>query len=116
MLIYCPRKTATALSAGLNAFSAAYDARFEDTFGLDAKGYSDAEVDFARTLTANLIGGIGYFSGPSIVDRKFSYEYDKEALADLPSAEQDADPRLTEPLELLTATPSRAFFPRGFYW
>lgn len=62
-------------------------------------------------MTANLVGGIGYFHGPSLVDRTFSQEWD----ADETSASKSS-PQLTEPRELFAATPSRSFFPRGFYW
>ena len=74
--------------------------------------------EFSKAITSNLIGGIGYFYGNSIVDPTFAHEWDQEDDA-APGAnddEQEKGPRLTEPKELLTATPSRSFFPRGFYW
>ena len=64
-------------------------------------------------MTSNLVGGIGYYQGASIVDRTFRHDYDDD--------EEEGDvgvekPFLSEERELLTATPSRSFFPRGFYW
>ena len=72
---------------------------------------------FAKAITSNLVGGIGYFYGTSIVNKGFRYEWDKEEDdASDSSSDIDEGARLTEPKALLTATPSRSFFPRGFYW
>jgi mannosyl-oligosaccharide glucosidase len=68
---------------------------------------------FSKAITANLLGGVGYFYGPSIIQRKSSYEWDDDADG---IADEEEGPRLTESRGLLTATPSRSFFPRGFYW
>ena len=67
-------------------------------------------------MTSNLVAGVGYFYGTSIVDKKFSYEWDEED--DSVTAEEDEPKgaKLTDSKALLTATPSRSFFPRGFYW
>lgn len=112
------RCTATTLDQGIPALVASYDKRFQATFPFP-QDYNGANRDsleaFSKAITSNLVGGVGYFYGTSIVDRKFSYEWDEE---DSPSDVGDGEtgPRLTEPKSLLTATPSRSFFPRGFYW
>jgi hypothetical protein len=62
------------------------------------------------------VGGVGYFYGTSIVDRKFSYEWDEDDASDDGDGNSPTGARLTDPKSLLTATPSRSFFPRGFYW
>jgi len=75
----------------------------------------DSLERFSRAVTSNLVGGVGYFYGTSIVDRKFSYDWDEDDNLD----DSDGSPKgakLTDPKALLTATPSRSFFPRGFYW
>ncbi|RUS26055.1 glycoside hydrolase [Jimgerdemannia flammicorona] len=137
---------AQTFTSRLDASSAAFDARFERTFGLDAKGYNAEQVEFARYLLSNLIGGIGYaavssrllillcfgfcisvfvykvglvglykfkhnsyFYGSSIVDHAAA-EYEESGEPQLTA------PKLTSPGILFTATPSRPFFPRGFYW
>ncbi|BGP09879.1 Processing alpha glucosidase I [Rhodotorula toruloides] len=101
-----------ALTAALDASSAAFHAHFNALFP-QISTFSSSHQAFARAITANLIGGIGYFHGPSIVDRTFSQEWDAE---DIEGGAPVKKPELTESRELFSATPSRSFFPRGFYW
>jgi len=87
--------TGTKLASSLSAMSEAFGHRFERTFRLAEKGtFSKEEQEFAMAVFSNLIGGIGYFHGPSIVH------------------EEGEQP----PASIYTAVPSRSFFPRGFLW
>lgn len=76
-----------------------FNDRFEKTFRLNEKDYSEKEINFAKAALSNMLGGIGYFYGSSLVQ---SY-YNKE-----PVSYWEAP--------LYTAVPSRPFFPRGFLW
>lgn len=60
------------------------------------------------------MGGVGYFYGESIVNNNFAYEWDADE--EESDKEESSGSHITEPTALLTATPSRSFFPRGFYW
>ncbi|KAI8882190.1 glycoside hydrolase family 63 protein [Backusella circina FSU 941] len=88
-----------------------FNQRFEDTFLLSQKGYSRGEVSFAQYLLSNLIGGIGYFYGTSVIDRSHPPMQDEESFKGEP-----ARPELAPAQSLFSATPSRPFFPRGFFW
>jgi mannosyl-oligosaccharide glucosidase len=109
------------LDQGIPALVEAYGQRFRAILPYPSD-YPDERKQsletFSKAVTSNLVGGVGYFYGNSIVDRKFSYQWDEDE-EDVTSNAADSDakgPRLTEPKALLTATPSRSFFPRGFYW
>ena len=106
------------LTAGLEASKAAYQTRFEHAMPVE-KMKNESLVEYARDLTSQIVGSVGYYHGQSIVDRSFNHEYD-EAMGgnalDASAGERVADPQLTEEQQLLTATPSRSKFPRGFYW
>lgn len=43
----------------LSKAEAAFDKRFENTFKIAEKGFSEGEIDFAKAAMSNLIGGIG---------------------------------------------------------
>ncbi|PPR04967.1 hypothetical protein CVT24_010425 [Panaeolus cyanescens] len=105
------------LDRGIDALVEAYGQRFRDVlpYPSDFPPEDQARMEsFSKAVTSNLVGGVGYFYGTSIVDKKFSYEWDEEEDSQIDEGEKGA--RLTEPKALLTATPSRSFFPRGFYW
>lgn len=106
---------ASLMDHGIMAFTEAFGRRFESIFPLPADA-SPSRLAFSKAITSNLLGGIGYFYGNSIVDRAIVYEWDDdEGLGDTADT-QSGQARYTAPKELLTATPSRSFFPRGFYW
>ncbi|SCV71839.1 BQ2448_4533 [Microbotryum intermedium] len=103
-----------ALTLGLSAASRSFVDQFEATFPLSGE-FSASQRAFAQHITSNLIGGVGYFYGPSIIDRQFKNEWDLDTDDDDVQSTLKK-PELTPPRELLTATPSRSSFPRGFYW
>lgn len=109
---------AATLDEGIPALIAAYNQRFQTTFPYPADfpvEKKQAFDEFSKAITSNLVGGVGYFYGTSIVNSKFSYEWDEDENADR-SQKNGEGAKLTDPKALLTATPSRSFFPRGFYW
>ncbi|CAK5279562.1 unnamed protein product, partial [Mycena citricolor] len=110
--------SAATLDAGIPAMVASYHRQFQNAFPFPSD-YPEERREpmqaFSRAVTSNLVGGVGYFYGTSIVNKKFAYEWDEEDDSST-KTEADTGARLTEPRALLTATPSRSFFPRGFYW
>ncbi|KAF9134810.1 Processing alpha glucosidase I [Mortierella sp. 14UC] len=109
--------TSTVITSALAKAEDAFDKRFENTFHLKQHGYSESMVNFAKATMSNLIGGIGYFHGSSIVDESPTYEDGQNDHLEGPVARRPSpNPRMTEPAELFSAVPSRSFFPRGFYW
>lgn len=106
---------ADTITRGLEKFVADYDAKFQSLFPTrhDAPR---AELAFSKAITSNLMGGIGYFYGSSIIDRAYKAEWDMDEEDDDDRTSAKSDPKLQPPTKLLTATPSRSFFPRGFYW
>ncbi|KAK9838545.1 hypothetical protein WJX81_006602 [Elliptochloris bilobata] len=86
------------LSSMLAERERAFDERFQRTFGSFAPGAPQGTEAVAKAALSNLLGGIGYFYGRSEVA--------------LPGGRRAWSP----PAGLLTAVPSRPFFPRGFMW
>ncbi|XP_066256749.1 mannosyl-oligosaccharide glucosidase isoform X1 [Euwallacea similis] len=88
-----------AYSNALEWHQARFNQRFEDTFGLKHKGFSEDKIKFAQSALSNMIGGIGYFYGSSLVQSFYTEE-----------------PVNYWKAPLFTGVPSRSFFPRGFLW
>jgi mannosyl-oligosaccharide glucosidase len=105
------------ISQGVPSFVDAFTQRFQEAFPVPAES-PPGHLAFSKAITSNLFGGIGYFYGSSIVDRAFKHEWDQTDDEDEEETvtDQKPKPKLQSPRGLLTATPSRPFFPRGFYW
>ena len=76
-------------------------------------------LKFSQALLSNLLAGLGYFYGNSKVDRSHSPEYEEKSLnfwKEVAEAQAQSVPQTEKPSELFTCVPSRAFFPRGFFW
>ncbi|KAM9329267.1 mannosyl-oligosaccharide glucosidase [Gastrophryne carolinensis] len=88
-----------ALSAELEKHQKAMEVKFRELFHLEEKGFGAEQAAFAQAALSNMLGGMGYFHGSSLVRS----QHNPEAVA-YPAA------------PLYTAVPSRSFFPRGFLW
>ena len=113
-----PRDAASALSAeGVEAAlatvparSAAFASRFQSAFPLTSSYSSPSHVAFAQAAVSNLIGGIGFFHGASLIETS-------RILAGAGgSKKRKTEVKETSALSLLSTVPSRSFFPRGFLW
>lgn len=106
------------LTMALEASKKAYDEKLQVALRTDT--IKDKElVEYARDLTSQIVGSVGYYHGQSIVDLSFNHEYDEAmgtSVLDTADRSRQPNPQLTEEQQLLTATPSRSKFPRGFYW
>eukprot|EP01097_Dermamoeba_algensis_P004027 TRINITY_DN2693_c0_g1_i1.p1 TRINITY_DN2693_c0_g1~~TRINITY_DN2693_c0_g1_i1.p1 ORF type:complete len:481 (-),score=84.84 TRINITY_DN2693_c0_g1_i1:128-1570(-) len=87
------------LTALFNEQEALFDRDFERVFRLKEKGYSKKYIEFGMAAFSNVLGGMGHFQGRS-------------RLRDAVTGEEIPGKFRT----LLTGTPSRSFFPRGFLW
>lgn len=87
-----------------------FENKFGRVFPKIPQQYSEAVNGFARMSVSSLLGGIGYFYGTSITEDDAAKS--KNSL----SAVMGSQIEETSSRPLLTATPSRSFFPRGFYW
>ncbi|GMS96991.1 hypothetical protein PENTCL1PPCAC_19166 [Pristionchus entomophagus] len=74
-----------------------FEQRFETAFNLAEKNYSPSESAMARVALSNMLGSIGVWHGSNKVKKSGSI---------VPYG----------PHMLLSAVPSRPFFPRGFLW
>lgn len=84
------------------------ESKFDRLFEIEPK--SDKHHAFALETLSNLLGGIGYFHGTQLVDRTTIFDDEQfDEIKLLHSREEG-------PLSLFTSVPSRAVFPRGFYW
>lgn len=93
--------------------------RFSSIFRLQEPFTAEKYKKFARSMFSNLIGGIGYFHGQSMVDRSYAPEYQEENERFWEEAEEARDrkqQKLEGPYQLFSSIPSRPFFPRGFLW
>ncbi|CDF39814.1 alpha-glucosidase [Chondrus crispus] len=88
----------------LEASRKRFDAKFDRVFELGAKNVSVDEQAFAKAALSNLLGGIGFFYGSSVAQEQRRNPTGQEVL------------QFLDAVGLLTATPSRALFPRGFLW
>eukprot|EP00595_Chromulina_sp_UTEXLB2642_P001586 CAMPEP_0196763652 /NCGR_PEP_ID=MMETSP1095-20130614/4466_1 /TAXON_ID=96789 ORGANISM="Chromulina nebulosa, Strain UTEXLB2642" /NCGR_SAMPLE_ID=MMETSP1095 /ASSEMBLY_ACC=CAM_ASM_000446 /LENGTH=654 /DNA_ID=CAMNT_0042117271 /DNA_START=586 /DNA_END=2550 /DNA_ORIENTATION=+ len=93
-----------------NKASADFDKRFELTFQSIVNSFSSTHIDYAKVSLSSLLGGIGYFYGKPIIGDSA----DPTLTTNVSNSLIDAS--TIEPIELLSATPSRTIFPRGFLW
>ncbi|KAL2126219.1 hypothetical protein VTI74DRAFT_1407 [Chaetomium olivicolor] len=111
--------TSDDLTREIKEATESFGERFSSVFAPKAPFNADKFKKFGRSMFSNLIGGIGYFYGHSVVDRSYAPEYDEEnegfweEAAEARARNQQA---LEGPYELFTSIPSRPFFPRGFLW
>lgn len=87
------------LTAELARHQAAFERRFEETFGLEHKGFPAPQRRFAQAALSNMLGGMGHFHGRSLLRSPLHHH-----------------PVSFPERSLFTAVPSRSFFPRGFLW
>ncbi|KAK4230018.1 hypothetical protein QBC38DRAFT_496954 [Podospora fimiseda] len=85
-----------------------------------ATPFEDGKHDrFTQEALSNLLSGLGFFHGDSKIDNTHAPEYEEtepDFWEKAASAMAKAPITTTEPLTLLSHTPSRPFFPRGFLW
>ncbi|ODH45374.1 hypothetical protein ACO22_00098 [Paracoccidioides brasiliensis] len=111
--------TSTKLTKEIKSASASFSEKFHKVFSPLAPFNAPKYTEFSKAMFSNLVGGIGYFYGNSLVDRSNAPEYEEENEGfweEAAEARMRADPILAGPSELFTSIPSRPFFPRGFLW
>lgn len=114
-----PQLTSESLDKHIAANSKQFKAKFDKIMKPLAPFTKPEHTAFSQSLFSNLLGGVGYFYGDSLVDRSYASEYDEDNEGfweETAEARARAQVQLDPARELFTAVPSRPFFPRGFLW
>ncbi|XP_065317807.1 mannosyl-oligosaccharide glucosidase-like [Gordionus sp. m RMFG-2023] len=98
-------------------FKRKFETKFSKIYGPKAGNQSTfsspEDQSISRAAFSNLIGGIGYFYGTSLVSFTPTTSSDDE----ITQRNKKDEPIYSYfPSQLFTAVPSRSFFPRGFLW
>ena len=107
------------LTKGIDKVTKSFSDRFTKLLAPKAPFNKGKYDEFAKSMFANLAGGIGYFSGDAVVDRSYASEYEEENEGfwqETEEARARNHQAVEGPFELFSSIPSRPFFPRGFYW
>ncbi|KAL8339038.1 hypothetical protein RB598_007382 [Gaeumannomyces tritici] len=111
--------TPNSLKTLLDKFYTSFPQRVASVFRPSAAFQGEKNFIFTQALLSNLLGGLGFFHGDSKLDESRAPEYDEtdpkfwELAAE---AMKRAKVATAPPRSLLSHTPSRPFFPRGFLW
>ncbi|KAF7571971.1 glucosidase I [Pyrenophora tritici-repentis] len=111
--------TSASLTTDLESTISSFQKSFVSIFKPKAPFITDRHLAFAENVFSDLLGGLGYFSGTTKVDtaKKAIYaETTGNFWLKTEDAKKHTTPETKGPYELLTHTPSRSMFPRGFLW
>ncbi|KMU90859.1 glucosidase I [Coccidioides immitis H538.4] len=106
--------TSDVLSKEIKTTAQAFEDKFKEIYSPMKPFDSPKYLPFSKAMLSNLVGGIGYFYGDSIVDRSNAPEYDEEDEGFWEgTAEARARAKLlpSDPAELFTSIPSRPILP-----
>ena len=110
------------LTEGLRDVKRSFNARFDRIFGLTAeKGFTEGDREVGVRALSAMLGGIGHFSGSPVLGDAAKDDGDRVLAEKAGPAALEAHVREQKKmhgrgLSMLTATPSRTAFPRGFLW
>jgi mannosyl-oligosaccharide glucosidase len=107
------------LTSDLESAEQTFKKSFVNVFNPKAPFITDQHLAFSENVFSDLLGGLGYFTGTAKVDTSKKAIY-AETTGNFWEKSKDtkkhATPETKGPYELLTHTPSRVMFPRGFLW
>ncbi|KAI0019216.1 glycoside hydrolase family 63 protein [Xylariomycetidae sp. FL0641] len=107
------------ISERVGHIESTFSERVARVFPRTAPFQDDKYAEFTEVLLSNLLGGLGFFYGDSRVDYTNASAYletDLDFWEKAAAAMARANITHTQPTSLLTHTPSRPAFPRGFLW
>lgn len=110
---------ANSVDAGIESLRSSFPAKVDTVFPRTPPFQQEKYANLSREILSNLLGGLGFFHGDTKVDYSNSSAYqeiDLDFWAQAASAMSRAPITTTAPQTLLSHTPSRPFFPRGFLW
>ncbi|KNG47968.1 glycoside hydrolase family 63 protein [Stemphylium lycopersici] len=111
--------TSTALTADLKISMQTFGKNFLSVFNPNPPFKTFPHLTFSKSVFSDLLGGLGYFAGTSKVGTSKKAIF-AETTGNFWEKSEDAKkhttPETKGPYELLTHTPSRSMFPRGFLW